>query len=245
MGHMTLLGCGKPPSSSFTDPSSISGLQFWYQSDQQVYSDAGTTLANDTDNVQQWNDLSSNGRNLSQGTSGNRPNLAANIQNGKAMVNFTAANSDFMDYATSFTVTNPLTFFLVIRPTGLSGTQVLIDEDNGSGTRAIAYTSGTTLVMNSGNNRNTGSLANNTSYCIAMVFNGGVESRYFINTVTASTTGDPGTSGLANGLRIGRQYNGSTPFAGYYGEVIGYQGALSDANVANVMNYLNGRWATF
>jgi len=43
-------------------------LKVWLESDTQVYKDAGSTLAADTETVQQWNDQSGGGLNFSQAT---------------------------------------------------------------------------------------------------------------------------------------------------------------------------------
>jgi hypothetical protein len=45
----------------------------WYKADASVYSNAGTTLATNGNTVQQWDDHSGSGYNLSQATSGDRP----------------------------------------------------------------------------------------------------------------------------------------------------------------------------
>lgn len=51
-------------------PTDIAGLQAWYSADVGVYTDAGITLATDGQTVQQWNDRSGNGANLSLDGSG-------------------------------------------------------------------------------------------------------------------------------------------------------------------------------
>ena len=51
-----------------------SGHFFWFRADSGAYINAGTTLATTNgQTIQQWNDNSSNGKNVSQATPGSRP----------------------------------------------------------------------------------------------------------------------------------------------------------------------------
>src|SRR5262245_53350712 len=79
-------------------PTSIFGsnLLAWYKATDGVYKDAGSTLAINNDTVQQWNDNSGNGFHLSQATAGNRSTFKATGVNGRAGLQFVAANSNYM-----------------------------------------------------------------------------------------------------------------------------------------------------
>ncbi len=87
-------------------PNEVSGLQGWWKADAGVYSDAGSTPANDNDTVQQWNDQSGNGRHFSQATATNRPTYRTAIVNGKPVIRFDGVDN-FM--ATAATMTNFMT----------------------------------------------------------------------------------------------------------------------------------------
>lgn len=54
-------------------PPSAGTLSLWVKATDGVYNDAGTTLATNSQTVQQWNDQSGNSRNVAQATAGNRP----------------------------------------------------------------------------------------------------------------------------------------------------------------------------
>lgn len=58
----------------------------WYKADSSVYSNAGTTLATNGTTVQQWDDHSGSGYNLSQATAGDRPVYYSTTSN--KLVNF-------------------------------------------------------------------------------------------------------------------------------------------------------------
>lgn len=74
----------------------------WLEASTSVYSNAGTTLAANNDNVQQWNDRSGNGRHATEATVGNRPNYTTNSLNGLPTLRFASATTDRL---TSTTVT--------------------------------------------------------------------------------------------------------------------------------------------
>ncbi|MEZ4861110.1 MAG: choice-of-anchor D domain-containing protein [Caldilineaceae bacterium] len=70
------------------------GLAHWVRADMDVYSDAGATTAVEGDSVQQWNDLSGAGLDLTQTTAGQKPTYRA----GTARSNFNPA----LDFADDF-----------------------------------------------------------------------------------------------------------------------------------------------
>jgi hypothetical protein len=61
----------RPRQASGFDPRTISGLGFWYD-----FSDTSSVTLDGNSLVQQLNDKSGNGRNLTQGTAANRPGIA-------------------------------------------------------------------------------------------------------------------------------------------------------------------------
>lgn len=67
-------------------------LRGWYKADTGVYNDAGSTLATDGQTVQQWNDQSGIGNNISQATGGNRPTYDTTGFNGTHGVVFDSAS---------------------------------------------------------------------------------------------------------------------------------------------------------
>lgn len=105
-----------------SDPSSISGLQYWVKSDTGVYKDAAKTQAcADGDSVYTWADQSGNGRDFVQATSANRPVFHTNRVNGLAAVTFGGAAATNMAN-THPSVSQPYTICTVFKPVSLSNT---------------------------------------------------------------------------------------------------------------------------
>ena len=74
-------------------PSSVSGLQMWFDASSSVYKDSGSTLASDGETVQQWNDMSGNSKNATQSASGSRPTYRADSLNGRPALDFDGNDS--------------------------------------------------------------------------------------------------------------------------------------------------------
>lgn len=92
-----------------------SGIYSWWKADGgTVYSDAGTTPANNGDPVQQWNDSQATANNLAQGTLGLRPIYNTAQVNGKPAVRFDGSD-DRMVRTFSADISQPRTFFMVLR----------------------------------------------------------------------------------------------------------------------------------
>lgn len=84
------------------NPTSISGLQVYVKADAGVYTDDGSTIATDGQDVQQWNDQSSEEYNFTAPSAARRPTYSEDEVNGRAALTFgpdndTANNSDAMN----------------------------------------------------------------------------------------------------------------------------------------------------
>jgi len=78
---------------------SSSSMGIWLRADHGVYNDAGSTLASNGDNVQEWHDYWGS-NNASQTTAGNRPNYYTGIINGLPVIRFNGS-SDLMTIAST------------------------------------------------------------------------------------------------------------------------------------------------
>ncbi|MEO9966834.1 MAG: T9SS type A sorting domain-containing protein [Reichenbachiella sp.] len=72
-----------------------SNLLVWLKADANAYSDAGTTLATDTEEVQEWHDQSSTGDDATQSTSGNRATYSESSINFNPALDFVRSNSNY------------------------------------------------------------------------------------------------------------------------------------------------------
>lgn len=80
-------------------PGQVDNNTLWLDAGRAVFSDAGTTLATNTQSVQQWNDVSitngtSNAINVTQTTAANKPTWQTGIVNGQPIVRFDGSNDD-------------------------------------------------------------------------------------------------------------------------------------------------------
>lgn len=87
-------------------PDMLSSLTVWFKADAEVYSDAGTTLANNNDTVQQWNDQSSNLYHVSETT--NKPLYLTNQLNSLPIIRFDGSN-DTLKRSTNLGINTPET----------------------------------------------------------------------------------------------------------------------------------------
>jgi hypothetical protein len=72
------------------------------------------TITRDVSNVIQWDDKSGNGRNATQGTSGNQPTYQTNVLNGLPVVRFDGSN-DRLDFSTGISSANDIAVYVVYR----------------------------------------------------------------------------------------------------------------------------------
>jgi hypothetical protein len=117
-------------------PSNISGLKLWLDAGVGLFdaTTGGSAVTTDGTSVARWEDQSGNGNHVTQATSGQRPELKTNIQNGRDVIRFVAANSDFLRASsTVISGTTARTIFTVVKATnaGLNG---IVGFGGGSGT---------------------------------------------------------------------------------------------------------------
>lgn len=234
----SLLGCRSDPSNF--SPLSIAGLQLWLKADVAVYSDAGSTLAVNSDPVAQWNDVSGSNHHVSQATASKRPTLLTGIKAGLPVVRFDGVD-DFL-ISSGFTLNQPHTRLgVIINRSATAGANVMVDgitDDLGY----WYWTAADTLTMHAGAAVTTTGVGTDWNV-IRGVFNG-VSSKLSIN-AGAAGTGDVG-AGNAGGITLGSGGAGAAYWTDCdIGEILEYDTALSDANVANLLNYLNNRWQVY
>jgi len=219
----------------------VTGAALWLDASDKttLYTDAGTTnVVNNDDLVYQWNDLSGNGRHVTQATSGNRPKYKtpANGQNGLSIL---ALSSSWMK--ASFTSTNIATVFIVTAETGFTIAMELAG-----------------LLPYSSSNYICGRLPSSTAWNGGDVndfLTNGSSGSIYINNVNTTTNSYQSwkvfnmvrTSALSKSdFVIG--YGGNPSYlrywAGKIGEVILYPTALSSTDRTTVYDYLKAKWNT-
>lgn len=244
--RVVLLGGGQ----AFT-PKSLPGLQLWLDAGRNVYSDAGTTPANDADTVQQWNDLSGKGNNAAQATSGKRPEYKVSIFNGRPVLRFLIANATGLQVgANGDFASQAFTVSAVFDKNVVAVNQAILSKGDGSsaagstwelmaenGTSQTAFNTFTTTTANNAGALYavTGSLeivtGTNDSAFTRNIYKNGA----FQGTATDSGAINAGAVPLGIGMA-----GDGTPlfFTGDIAEIVYYNRVLSGAELSRLHRYL-------
>jgi len=111
-------------SAAIPGPGGVAATTVWLRADEDVYNNAGTTLATNGQTVQQWNTRGgTTAANAIQTTGANKPTYVTGVAsaNGNPVVRF-AGGTQFLDFGTlSITSTSDLSGTMVVRPTTTSG----------------------------------------------------------------------------------------------------------------------------
>lgn len=207
------------------------------------YDAANTSSVTISGGVSQWSDVSGNGRHLAQGTSSDRPTYVTPGKNGLNTISFDGSNDQLQ--TSSFTFTNPATFFFVIKMGSFASYQSVFDginnntanlnANNDSSINKFAfYSDGWETVQLTG-------LSLNTWYRTTWVFNGG-SSLAYINDGSAVTWSDGNLSNIG-GFRLGEGDGGGEHANMELGEFIVYNRALNSTERGQINSYLSTKWA--
>lgn len=125
-------------------PGGVAAPTVWLRADEDVYVNAGTTLATNGQTVQQWNTRNGiTGANATQATGANRPTYITGTMNGNPALRFTNG-AQFMDLgALGISNTSDLNMVVAIRPIANGGGGL----GNTTGGYVIDRTSATTPVF--------------------------------------------------------------------------------------------------
>jgi hypothetical protein len=234
-------------------PTDISGLVLWLDANEGVYNDAGTTLATNTQSVQEWHDQSTSGNDVTQTDATLKP--AYTIASGIAGVEFDGTNDKLVGSALAVDQVDAKTAFIVAEwQSGLSfnngGSAMTLYSTSVTGsagviTGEIAYRTNLRTWVSStnvGSGRELVTLAQsgsgNIHSVISMWLNGASVSR------TSGTNG--ALVNAASTIVIGNGTNTSGfnyPFNGIVHEVIVYDSELSTADREDVEDYLTTKWS--
>ncbi len=228
----------------------------WLSADKSVYSNAGTTLAINASNVQQWNDRSGNGKNASEGTTSNRPNYYTNVLNGQPVIRYTASNNDRL-LATGLSTGNQASIWVVASYSSLpsSNPGLIQGAATGNGFSASAGDKNIGMWLSNANQpwgrgiQSNGTQVNiptstttaaNTFYLINNSYDGSNITQY-INNAASGSVAYNGTLGSWTDMAIGVQA-GSECWNGDIAEVIAYNTALNSAQRLILANHLAAKY---
>lgn len=228
----------------------------WLSADKSVYSNAGTTLASNGNNVQQWNDRSGNGKNASEGTAGNRPNYQTNVVNGLPVIRYTAANNDRL-LSTGLSTGNQASVWVVASYSSLpsSNPGLLQGAATGNGFSSNAAQKNVGMwVSNANQPWGRGIQSDGTQLQIPMVNSTTTNTFYVLNNSYANSSITQYINNTASGsvaynntlaswtdMAIGVQA-GTESWNGDIAEVIAFNTALNSAQRIIVANYLAAKY---
>lgn len=97
-------------------PPIITGLELYVTPDIEAYSDAGTTLAEDGDNIRQWNDQSGNGNTAEQTTASEQPIYKTSVLGG-SNASIQIGSGDYFDLSSTLAISGSesFTFYVVYK----------------------------------------------------------------------------------------------------------------------------------
>lgn len=232
-------------------------IALWLKGNAEAYSDAGFTLANDNDNILQWNDQSSPQINASletlDGALPVEPTYQTNEINFNPVARFTDPNSSNASYlrTTSNSVTGNFTLFSVFKTGQSQGTDedalnspVLISSRNaGSADWSMGMQGGTIWLEADSDNgfeaQTTGTYNDNNVHFVSSVKNGTALNLYVDSESVGSGTGSA-TLGSATGFGIGNHFNEDlqAQFAGDIAETLVFSSALNSDERSRVESYM-------
>jgi hypothetical protein len=247
-----------PVQGSWT-PASLTGLVAWYKADAGVYKDLGTTLAVNNDTVEQWNDQSGNGYNLTQTSAGTRGTYLTNgfdpaygsggfktiSMQGKWMISGTNAlalsSSTLLSCFICGNLTNNGSNESALTYVGSGQAN---DYNNTASGRIIASTSPSTIGAYCSAPRGTAPYIQNADGVVGMIYSGTVDNAYYNNVAGSNDSYTPawGSSGT---LLVAGNYTGSAGSAGmsgYYSEIVLVSGAIGSSDRTSLQSYLRTKW---
>lgn len=239
-----------PTASTTFNPFTISGCSLWL--DGADSSSASMTLSGS--NITQWKDKSGNAL---IGTAFNNPQLISNGLNGQSVVQFTSANSQYIDFGDANDLfTNQLNIFVVCNFTSTTGNGSIISKSiqaSGAGRYALIREAGVVIPLIQGASLSNGTGYSNTSTQVRlfrMTWNRATVTLHE-NGVSRVSVALSDASLLNNTykLLIGAYLNstGTAPVSTFYFngrimEILMYQTTLTTANIATIENYLADKW---
>jgi len=220
-------------------PPITTNLELYINPDEEVYSDAGTTLAVDGDNVRQANDQSGNSNTASQITASLQPVYKTSILgNGNASIQIGAA--DFLDLssALSFSGTESFTFYIVYKKSVNTRNSAI----GSSGSDRIDLRASYVQTFVSGDNSFI-SHADNTDLKIITVVVDRSASTYEVYKNKTSLGSKSKTFSAASFTRLfgGASTGGDID----YGIALMYKDAHSSTDIGTVSDWLNTKYSIY
>lgn len=229
-------------------PSSESGLRVWYRAGYGYWQDtAGTTAATaDATAVARWDDQSGNGYNLTQSTSGKRPQLKTNIINGNPVLRFDGSD-DCITNGTAISAiisASAYSYFALLRPTAAATNNSNTYQNTGifcgTGQYWGLYLKSVPEVVNYNWDTNDDKIAVGITLSTAFVTHWRHESGniYISKDGGSESSTASGNTSIAGSWCMGARDSTNLFMTGDICELFGYNVALGSTAIANANAYL-------
>lgn len=240
----------------------VAGYKLWLDA-----SDA-TSITASGGAVSQWNDKSGNASNFTQGTGANQPTTGSRTINSKNVIDFDGTN-DFVSCPSStglfkylHSTTGGTTFFVGIvddtaAAKGLFGSAQFASAQTGTVLQLSAAEKTELAIVRGESGVSTAiafdvnTITAGSAFYLTNKFDGGNATagnrlREALNGAAFaganSLTNAASSSNSTYDMAIGSVGSGTSPFNGGIGEIIFYEGILSDGNIDLVEAYLAAKW---
>jgi hypothetical protein len=233
------------------NPTLVSGLTGWYD----ATNVSSFTFSSGTV-VSQWNDLSSSGRNITQGTVANQPTRNTTMgSNALSALTFDGTN-DVLTVTGLTSYSGSMAIFVAADADNAASFGTLVDIRSGTDSNPIQSLQGFSTDGIFARRRNDAATLVTATANTTRVINiytywyDGTNLVYRVNGYQMSSTASSG-AGTTNSVTVGTgRWGGGPPvfgtFTGYFngkiGEICIYQSTLTSVNVAQIEQYLLTKW---
>lgn len=227
------------------NPPITDNLELFINVEAEVYSDAGTTLAVDGDNIRQVNDQSGNGNTLEQATASSQFVYTADALGTGNFGLYKGDLADHMDFVSTLSITGPdssLTFYSVYDKTNTSSISYLFGTTDGNFDRILEYANSRIYFQDTNGVNFFATITNSSDLAI----------RAFILDTSTDTI-----STYINGSLVNSSYKDRTwgdfnfeqfwgsGFIGYIGNTLLYSEAHDATQVAQVSDWINDKYSIY
>lgn len=225
----------------------------WYKADTGVYNDAGSTLATNGQDVQQWNDQSGNSHHLSQSNNLRQPTYGTGSFNSTHGLTFDGsldalATAFGLSELSSKTTLSVYVVLKVVSDTGTTGRIAALtvsgSNDTAADGAALFYVANsTTLSLYQNGTAISQTIATGTNYRIGTIFDGTNVTYYRNNAQQSQTASTWTTSASSYSLSVGAKDSaGTNPSNIVVAEVIVTNTALSSGDRNSMDSYFQTKW---
>lgn len=243
-----------PPSGAF-NPSDIANLDLWLRADAGTFQDVAMTIPAviNGDPIGGWQDQASSGNHATQAGAAQQPNLQLAVVNGMPVVRFIQANSDFLEILTGagLNITDTVTVFWAQIPNIIGIRQTMIGQRNLANAfqAEVGFANRATIIPGTFVSRTDNSPGGGGAWEILTYRRAGAGAgthTWRRNGANVPLVTDNPQAYAADGVKdIGCRNAGSQHFSGDFAEILIYTTNLSDAQIGQVEEWLNGRFAVF